>query len=241
MPSRAAAGPAGGGRRKRAGGNSGGVRVTAFFGAGTEAHLSGNNVISGNTTGVHIGYGATDSSVVTIDGGQFTGNTASGIRAGGSGVMLTVQNAVATGNDTGISVVLGAEALIESTTLTGNQVGIFVSGDAVVDAGGGDNTSLGTSAGGNLLTGYSGVAGNYAIENQNLDADGNVDVYAQNNSFGSVIPAVIEQVVYHTNDDSALTEVFFTPAVAPPFSPFPPLVVFVDDNWDGPALNAAPG
>ena len=212
---------------------SAGVLVTSYYGPGSEAHISGSNLISGNTNAVVVGFDSSDDSVVTIDGGQFKDNTSDGISIVGDFAKVTIINATVTGNAAAGISASGAEVLIENTTLTGNQVGILVSDDAVIDAGGGGNTSLGTSSGGNLLTGYSGVGGNYAIENQNLDAAGNVDVYAQNNSFGSVVPAVIDQVVYHTNDDPALTEVFFTPAVAPPFAPFPPLVVFVDDDWAG--------
>ncbi|HEX6962661.1 MAG TPA: right-handed parallel beta-helix repeat-containing protein [Lacipirellula sp.] len=194
------------------GSTSAGVLVTTFWGAGTEAHLSGANDISSNTVGVHIGFDAADSSVVTIAGGSLIGNTDAAIHAGGSGVELTVSGA----------------------DLKGNHVGIFVENDAQVDAGGG---SLGNT-GGNILTGYTGVGGNYAIENRNEDASGNVDVYAEGNAFGSTIPAVIEQVVFHTVDDPQYTQVFFGNPIAPPNTPFPPTVVFVDDNWAGSAVGS---
>ena len=192
------------------GSTSAGILVTTFWGAGSEAHLSGANVISGNTVGVHIGFDAADSSTVTINGGQITGNASIGISAGGAGVELKVENAV----------------------LTGNLVGIYVEDDAVVDAGGG---SLG-SAGGNNLSGYTGLGGNYAIENRNEDVPNNVDVYAKNNNFGSAVPSAIEDVVYHTVDASILTQVFFTPAVGAPA----PATVYVNDDWAGTGLGVDP-
>ena len=183
---------------------SAGILVSTFFAPGTTATLTGNNVISGNSTGVFVGFNASDASDLTIDGGQITGN------------------------DTGVLVRgVGAEALIQSADLTGNTTGLRILEDATVDAGGGA-TSLGTSTGGNTFTGYDGVT-TLAIDNGNLDAGGNVDVFALNNDFGSSVTAVIEQVIDHTVDDALLTEVFFSQApVIPPASP-----VFVNDDWVG--------
>jgi parallel beta-helix repeat protein len=189
---------------------SAGILITTFWGAGSQANLSGNNDISGNTVGVHIGFNSSDSSVVTIEGGSITGNTAAGINAGGSGV----------------------EVMIQEVDLTGNLVGIVVDDDAEVDAGGGN---LG-STGGNILSGYTGVAGNYAIENLNLDASLNVDVYAQDNDFGTAVPTAIEQVIFHTVDNATYTEVFFTPAIGPVV----PGVVYVNDDWVGTGLGDDP-
>jgi hypothetical protein len=233
------------------GSTSAGVLVTTFFGPGSEAHFSGANVISGNTTGVHVGFGNTDTSDVTINGGQFIDNTSNGIHIrGASGASLVVDGATVTGNDgAGISAIgvmtAGPEVLIQNTNLTNNGVGIYVDNGAIVDAGLGGNTSLvgtgpaGASAGFNTLTGYTGVSGNYAIEDQNLDTEnGDQDVYARNNAFGTTIPAAIEQVVFHTVDDPAVTEVIFTSPIAPPNTPFPPLMVFVDDSWAGTATGA---
>lgn len=219
---------------------SAGVLVTTYYGAGSEAHFSGANVLSGNTTGVAIGYDSADSSVVTVDGGEFRDNTSDGINVLGDAATLVVKNAIVTGNDASGVAAAGAAVVIEGTDLTGNQVGILVSDDAVVDAGSdvadGDPTGLGASAGGNILTGYTGAGGNYAIENQNLDAAGNVDVYARNNDFGTSVASAIESVVFHTVDDATVTEVFFTPAVGAAV----PGIVYVNDDWAGTGLGADP-
>jgi hypothetical protein len=234
------------------GSTSAGVLVTTFFGAGSEAHFSGANLISGNTDGVVIGFNSSDSSDVTVSGGQFINNDDNGISIlGGSAASLLVQGATVTGNDdAGIraegpdGALDGPQVLIENTNFTGNGDGIHVSGNAIVDAGLGGNTTLvgtgpaGASAGFNTLTGYTGVGGNYAIEDLNFDAGTNRDVQANNNAFGSAIPAVVEQVVFHTEDDPQYTRVFFNDLIDPPNTPFPPLVVFVDDSWAGTAIGA---
>ncbi|MEZ6192667.1 MAG: hypothetical protein R3C45_15440 [Phycisphaerales bacterium] len=66
------------------GSTSAGVLATTFWGVGTEVDLSGNNAFSGNTDGIYIGYGTTDSTVLTVTGGSFTGNAGSGIHVGGT-------------------------------------------------------------------------------------------------------------------------------------------------------------
>jgi nitrous oxidase accessory protein NosD len=199
------------------GSTSAGLLITTFFGAGSEVHLSGANDFSGNTVGVHIGFDAADASTVTIAGGSFTGNTDSGIEAGGSGVKLKVAGA----------------------DLTGNQVGIRVSDGAVVDAGSdnaidGDPTGLGNSAGGNILTGYTGVSGNYAIEDLNLAAQS--DVYARFNDFGPYVDvSTIENYVFDDTDDPTRSMVIFAGALNQQAAPN---VVYVDDDWAGTALGA---
>jgi len=224
------------------GSTSAGVLATTYFGGGTEANLSGNT-ISGNTTGVSIGFDSTDTSVVTIDGDQITGNTGDGVSIVGDGATLSVVGATITDNGaTGVDV-NGSTALIEGTDLRNNLVGIQVSGDAVVDAG--DSSDSGTtglstgsgvtnssSIGGNTLTGYSGAGGNYAIENLNEVAVGNLDVFAEDNDYGSSITAVIESVIFDDTDDPTRTVVIFSqsPAV-PAASP-----VYVNDDWVGTGL-----
>ena len=187
-----------------------------------EATLTGGS-ISATTAGAQIlGSG------LTLDGVTISG-AATGIdQTAGN---LTLLNSFVNSNTIGLSVD-NANALVEGTDLAGNSVGIRVSSDAQVDAGGGGNTGLGTSAGGNTLTGYSGLAGNYAIENLNEDAAGNVDVYAQGNDFGSNLSVLIENVVYHTVDDAQYTEVLFSQA--PVLTA--PTIVYVDDDWAGTAL-----
>ncbi len=211
------------------GSTSAGVLVTTFFGAGSEAHFSGANVISGNTTGVAIGYDGTDSSVVTVNSGQFKNNTAHGISiVGGSSAMLSVTGATLTGNSDAGILADGANVKVDSTDLTGNDVGIRVQNDAVVDAGGGAFSSIG----GNILTGYTGTGGNYAIEDLNL-APG-PDVNAQFNDFGPYVNiSIIENYVFDDTDDPTRTMVIFIGALNQQPAPS---VVFVDDDWAGTSL-----
>ncbi|MCC6123956.1 MAG: right-handed parallel beta-helix repeat-containing protein, partial [Pirellulales bacterium] len=151
--------------------------------------------------------------------------------AGGAPVQATVGGLPADANTiSGAAVginVNAATAKIENNTLTGNQVGIQVLNNATVDAGGG---SLG-SVGGNDLTGYTGLGGNYAIKNLNTVAVGDKDVYAEDNDFGLLTPPGIEGVIYDDTDDAANTEVIFSQ-----YPPVPtPTVVYVDDTWTGTA------
>ena len=153
------------------GSTSAGVMVTTYYGAGTTANLSGN-IISGNTTGVFVGYDNTDTSVVTISGDEITGNTSSGVDIIGGDA--TIQNdTVLTGNGTGVLVgdggtatiinnddsitgntigidVDGGTALIENNDLNGNTIGVLVQNGGVADLGdtsGANITGLGTGSG----------------------------------------------------------------------------------------------
>ena len=224
------------------GSTSAGFLVTTFFGGGTIANFSGND-ISNNTTGIVGGFDGTDSSTITIDGDQVTGNVGDGVSVQGATASLSVLDATITGNGAIGVDVNGSTALIEGTDLTGNLVGIQVSGDALVDAGDAsdsDVTGLETgsgatnqsSVGGNTLTGYTGAAGNFAIENLNEVASGNVDVLAEMNDYGSSVTAVIEGVIFDDTDDPARTVVIFSQSpVVPPAS-----LVFVNDDWVGTAI-----
>ncbi|MAE61438.1 MAG: hypothetical protein CMJ49_08800, partial [Planctomycetaceae bacterium] len=192
-----------------------------------EAAISGG-VLSGNTTGVEVSGGE-----ATIDGSDLSGGTTGvQVNAGGTASIL---NADLTGGTTGVSV-SGGTAKLQGNDLTGNTTGLFVESDGLVDAGnlGTDVTGLGASTGNNDFSGYTGTT--LAIDNDNLDAAGNVDVLAQNNSFGTVLNSLIETVVDHTVDDALQTEVFFTPAILPPT----PSIIFVDDNWVGLGLGDDP-
>lgn len=214
------------------GSTSAGVLVSTFFGPGSTANFSGNTM-SDNTVGIAIGFDSSDASTVTIDNDDLINNEFAGVNARGTGTTLDVRNSTITGNEIGIRL-REAAALIQGNDLTSNDVGIRVSDDAVVDAGddGATNiTGLGSSTGGNILTGYTGAGGNYAIENLNEDAAGNIDVFAQSNDFGSPILAVIEGVVFHTVDNAANTEVFFSNIPVGT-----PTIVFVDDDWAGSGL-----
>ena len=111
------------------------------------------NFLNDNEVGVYTNISATIGGPTVADGNTITGSSVAGIVAAGGSVKIEHNT------------ILGS---------AGNQVGIQVSDDAAVDAGGG---ALG-STGFNVLTGYTGVGGNYAIENLNLDVPNNVDVYA---------------------------------------------------------------
>jgi hypothetical protein len=57
------------------GSTSAGILVTTFYGAGTTADIT-ENFISGSTTGVAVGYDASDTSVATVHRNSITGNGA---------------------------------------------------------------------------------------------------------------------------------------------------------------------
>jgi len=67
------------------GSTSGAIMATTYFGAGTEATLTGN-LISDCSAAVIVGYDASDVSEVTATGNSF-GNCALGVQAQGSGVV----------------------------------------------------------------------------------------------------------------------------------------------------------
>ncbi|MCC7086779.1 MAG: right-handed parallel beta-helix repeat-containing protein [Pirellulales bacterium] len=209
------------------------------------------NAIRGNT------FSSSAGAAIQISGGSATiGGSGMGetnfITGYDAGVLVTAGNAILDSNSIAGGTVglwaAGGKIRAENNDLTGNLVGIRVQNDATVDAGSdngldGDPTSLGNSIGQNILVGYSGVGGNYAIEDLNQDALGNVDVYARNNNFGTANPSAIEQVVFHTVDDAQYTQVFYTPAINPPGQTPPPVEVWVDDDWIGTGLgvDADPG
>lgn len=203
------------------------------------ALLSNNILDNSGVTGTGIGVDVLAGSVVTINdsvGENDIIGFATGIHVAGSS---TIVNNMITGNTTGIDADgTSAKALIQGNDLTGNTTtGIVIRNGALVDAGDLSNsntTGLGSSTGNNDLSGYSGVT--LAINDQNLDANGDPDVKAQNNNFGTNLANLAELVIRHTVDDPALTLVVFTPLSTQPL----PNTVYVDDNWAGTALGADP-
>ena len=194
------------------------------------------NQISGNTitnvaTAIANYYGIGD----TISGNVISNVSSSGIfvRAGTATIS---GNEVHTGSGIGVVVeghsALQVSALIQNNDLTGNKVGIQVKNNALVDAGGG---TLG-SVGHNVLTGYTGTGGNYAI--QDLNPTGGPDVMAWYNDFGPYVNiSMIEKYVWDVEDDPAVTNVDVSFALNQQSAP---AVVYVDDDWAGTPLGEDP-
>lgn len=70
------------------GSTSAGILVTTFFGAGTQATITGCT-LTGNTTGIAVGYDASDTSVVVAHGNSIYGNASYGISSTGPAVDAT--------------------------------------------------------------------------------------------------------------------------------------------------------
>jgi hypothetical protein len=202
------------------------------------------NTITGGLMGVAVyAYaGASGDSTATISGGSITSDT--GVQvfdddltgdafipvASVSGVDLT-----GTGAGYGVNVD-GGKAMIQNSNLTGHLVGLHVAGNAIVDAGSdagdSDPTGLGTSAGNNTISGYTGTGGSYAILNDNLVADSAPVVYARNNNFGALVNnLIVEGMIYDDTDSAAHTQVIFS--TPQNLSSTAPSVVWVDDSWAG--------
>lgn len=162
---------------------------------------------------------------------------------------VTVRNNRIVNNDWGILVTGGTQgastALIEGNDLSGNTIGVRIERGALVDLGSiadtGDGNSNptgrstgsdgdGSSRGWNVLLGYSGNVGNYAIENLNQAAEGDPIVKAENNIFGTDNPATTESLVYHQVDDPLLTAVDFLPPA--------PVKRIIDDGDSGFAVES---
>jgi len=69
------------------GSTSAGILATTYYGPGTAVSLTGN-VLTGNTTGVAIGYDGTDTTVLTANYNNISGNDSYGMSASGSGVSI---------------------------------------------------------------------------------------------------------------------------------------------------------
>ncbi|MFO0789325.1 MAG: right-handed parallel beta-helix repeat-containing protein [Pirellulales bacterium] len=203
-----------------------------FFGT-QNATVQGNSVDGANN---HYALGIFSGATAATLNFSITGNTFKNA-VGGSGILMdtgtgiVANNNILTGNKYGAKIEDGSISMA-GNTLTGNVVvGIQVSNGALVDAGGG---SLG-STGGNILTGYTGTGGNYAIEDLNLVGSMQPDVYAKFNDFGPYANiSIIENYVFDDTDDPLNTKVIFTGALNQQLPA--PNVVFVDDGWVGSVL-----
>jgi hypothetical protein len=207
------------------------------------ASIQGGSV-SGSAIGAVVAdfaVGTTGSTYdVEVNGVAFTSN-ATGVRVQGQSSARVVGNTFS--GVIGIDV-NGGTALVEGNQISGgnNDVGIRISNNALVDAGdnsASDYTGLGSSTGNNVLTGYTGSSGHFAVENLNTVANGNRDVLAENNDWGPVsIVSVIEGVIYDDTDNPLNTQVDFDPP-STALSPAP-AKVYVDDSWAGTALGDDP-
>ena len=129
----------------------------------------------------------------------------------GTGSALKLLDSVLTGNTEGIAIGYAdtdiSLVMIEGTDLTGNETaGIFAIG-GTVDAGdctSSDITGLGSSAGGNDLSGYGfDNTGAFAIATASLAVNGN-QLLAYGNEFGAMAGDEIQDVIYDGNDDGSL-------------------------------------
>lgn len=239
-----------------------------FFGAGTQGIYEGNTytgkgVVDGLDYALEVGGGAVvtaadntvtnNLAVASVDGSGSAAFMVTTYFGDGSALTLTGENSLTgnstavfvgyneddnslltisganntfTGNNVGIDII-GGTANISGANLAGNEVGIVVSGGTNVTVTGSD------------LTGYTGVAGNYAIENLNETAAGDPNVMAQGNNFGPYVTlSMIEDLIFDDTDDAAMTQVIYTGALNQQTAP---AVVWVDDDWAGSTLGTAVG
>ncbi len=149
------------------GSTSAGVLATTYFGAGTEAHLTGNNTIHDNLSGVAVGYDGTDTSVVTIDGASITDNTDSGVVITGGSVSITNDTAIA-GNGTGVLLLDGMLDIENNDgSIHGNTVGVDVAGGSATIA---NNHIYDNTTGIRLSDG-----GTATIDDNNFEGDADPD------------------------------------------------------------------
>ncbi len=201
-----------------------------------------SNTITGGAMGVAVYSfnGNTGNSVATITGGTITSTT--GVQVFDDDLLGDVYKPVATvsgvnaagtgGTGYGVNVD-GGKAMIQNSNLSGHLVGLRVASGANVDAGSnvGDSnpTGLGTSAGNNDISGYTGTGGSYAIQNLNVLANSDPNVYARNNNFGNpVTPVIVEGRIFDDSDDATRTQVIFAD---PQNLASPANQVWVDDDW----------
>ncbi len=214
------------------------------------ATLTGDAITGGNVgVAAYSLNGDAGDTAVTVSGGSVA-NSGTGVlvfresgaahtaKASIDGANLAGSGAAGTGVD-----VDGGVAKIANSALTGRHIGIWAHNDANVDAGSdstdGNPTSLGASTGNNILTGYTGFGGNFAVRDDNTVASANRNVLARHNDFGpAVTPSVIEGKLYDDTDNALNTKVLFDPALNQ-LSTIP-TIVYVDDSWDGTVLGADP-
>lgn len=179
-------------------GNTYGVWATSNDPQFNQAAGSSNSVVSGVTVLASTGAGIfVDDSMnfaltrLTVTSNTVVSGAPVGVLVSGTNAAATVvdNSASITGNGIGISVDGGA-ALVQNNDLTGNTIaGINAINSAIVDAGnctGTNFTGLGSSTGGNNLSGYGFVsAAPWAIINGN--PGGSPIVLADHDNFGAVV------------------------------------------------------
>jgi parallel beta-helix repeat protein len=151
-------------------------------------------------------------STTHADGSSAAGS--SGIKVEGSDATASITNnpTTFTGFAYGVEVD-GGSALIQTTNLAGNTVaGIRVLNGGKVDAGdcsASNYTGLGSSTGGNTLTGYSfDNSAPWAVQDDNAAAQFNV--LAQNNDYGAGFGNNIADLVQDSADNAALSTVVYS-------------------------------
>ena len=186
---------------------------------GAQLTIDGKTVAGNTDVGIQVANGGD----LTLTGSTVSGST-TGVRVGPGGTATIISNPAAaiTGNTTGIDVD-GGTALVQTTDLNGNTVGLLIQGGGTVDAGqdgaGTNFTGLGVSTGGNDFSGYStaATASAGAIVNLNGGAPYSAagsqglpfDVTAFNNTFFATTAGAAESVIHHDADDSAVGFVDF--------------------------------
>ena len=180
-------------------------------GDSSRATVNGVTITGASLAGVYVkdnalnGNGATVRVTVT-NNCSITGGSKGVLVEGADASAIVINNSASiTGNGVGIYV-SGGKARIQNNNLTGNTTAaIRIESGARVDAGdcsGGNVTGLGSSTGGNNLTGYGfDDVAPWAIENLNLSAE--PAVYAQGNSFGAGgASSDIRRVIYDVKDNA---------------------------------------
>ena len=222
-----------------------GIGIYALIGDINNIALDGVQATGNGSDGVSIQGRAPSVSGPYLYGGLASGilensillsGNAAGVHLINNQGVITLRDSVISGNGTGV-LAENAVAALAGNTLAGNTVGIRVMGNAQVDAGGGTLSS----AGNNVLTGYTGVGGNYAIENLNLTVaagGAGYGVSAGNNDFGPYVnPTVIENYIFDDTDDATRTPISISAAQN---QQSPAAIVYVDDDWAGRPLGADP-
>lgn len=180
--------------------------LDAAHGAGLTIKARGN----GDDIGGGGTYAANPATLqdVQILGGSYTGNE-SAIRIGEPGMANTSPTGVVmdgsdlSGNvSTGLAVV-GGEVSISGVDLTGNRIGLYIAGDATVDAGSG----VFGSVGGNDFSGYStsdATSGAIVMASEDGGLAGPQTTPPDASARGNTFTAPVEDVIYHDADDNHL-------------------------------------